>query len=141
MARCYGPVMSGRPRVLHHPAMDNGSAQPAGGRGSKAGVDASKGARAEAEPTGRTRSGDRTRPTLLVNPPTDLRLRTELEATLDERAPATPAELEAMMRPEYPRLVVRARSLEHESIVVWYVYREGFWIPTTGDDAAGGGAR
>ena len=49
----------------------------------------------------------------------------------------SPAELEALVRPEYPRLVVRARSLEHESVVVWYVYREGYWVPATMDEAAG----
>ncbi len=79
----------------------------------------------------------RSRPTLLVNPPTDTRLRQELEAMLDEHAPATPAELQALVHAEYPRLVVRARQLEHESAVVWYVYREGYWVPATKDDAAG----
>jgi len=71
-----------------------------------------------------------------VNPPTDVRLRQTLDLFLDEQAPATPAELEALARSEYPRLVVRARSLEHESMVVWYVYREGYWVPATKDDAA-----
>ena len=85
----------------------------------------------------RSRSGDRSRPTLLVNPPTDARLRETLDAMLDERAPATPAELEALARPMYPRLVVRARSLEHESVVVWYVYREGYWVPAGIDEASG----
>jgi hypothetical protein len=73
-----------------------------------------------------------------VNPPTDARLRETLDAMLDERAPATPAELEALARPMYPRLVVRARSLEHESMIVWYVYREGYWVPATTDEAPGG---
>ena len=85
----------------------------------------------------RSRGGHRSRPTLLVNPPTDARLRQTLDALLDERAPATPADLEALVRPEYPRLVVRARSLEHESVVVWYVYREGFWVPATKDEPTG----
>jgi len=92
----------------------------------------------EPEPGNRSRSGDRSRPTLLVNPPTDARLRETLDTMLDERAPATPAELEALARPEYPRLVVRARSLEHESVVVWYVYREGYWVPASRDETAGG---
>jgi len=38
------------------------------------------------------------------------------------------------MRPEYPRIVVRARLLDHESVVVWYVYREGYWVPAPVDD-------
>jgi hypothetical protein len=83
------------------------------------------------------RGGDRSRPTLLVNPQSDARLRATLDAVLDEHAPGTPAELEALVRPEYPRLVVRARSLEHESVVVWYVYREGYWVPATTDEQAG----
>jgi hypothetical protein len=83
----------------------------------------------------RTRSGDRSRPTLLVNPPTDLRLRATLDEVMEEQAPRTPAELETIVRPVYPRIVVRARSLEHESVVVWYVYREGYWVPSTVDAA------
>src|SRR3954464_12773080 len=108
--------------------------------------------RPEPEGGNRSRSGARSRPTLLVNPPTDTRLRETLETMLDERAPAPgetpetrleerapapPAELEAMVRPQYPRLVVRARSLEHESVVVWYVYREGYWVPASRDEPAG----
>jgi hypothetical protein len=114
--------------------MGNGSAHPAEGDGPQD----RRADRADPGSAGRTRSYDRTRPTLLVNPPSDVRLRRALEATLDEQGPGTPAELEALMRPDYPRLVVRARSLEHESIVVWYVYREGFWVPSTADDASSG---
>jgi len=53
---------------------------------------------------------------------------------MDEVGPGTPPELEALMRPEYPRIVVRARLLDHESVVVWYVYREGYWVPAPVDD-------
>jgi hypothetical protein len=85
----------------------------------------------------RTRGGARSRPTLLVNPPTDSRLRETLDGMLDRHSPGTPAELQALVRPEYPRLVVRARQLEHESVVVWYVYREGYWVPAPKDDGQG----
>ena len=93
--------------------------------------------RSETETPDRTRGGTRSRPTLLVNPPTDNQLRETLDAMLDRHAPATPAELQALVRPEYPRLVVRARQLEHESVVVWYVYREGYWVAAPKDDGSG----
>jgi hypothetical protein len=69
-----------------------------------------------------------------VNPPTDSRLRETLDELLDRHDPETPAELQALARPEYPRLVVRARQLEHESTVVWYVYREGYWVLAPKDE-------
>jgi hypothetical protein len=77
---------------------------------------------------------DPARPTLLVNPPTDTGLREVLDTVLEEQGPATPAELEALVRGRYPRLVVRARSLEHEPVVIWYVYREGYWVPANSDE-------
>ncbi len=91
----------------------------------------------ETEVADRTRDGERSRPTLLVNPPTDSHLRMTLDAMLDRYAPATPAELQALVRPEYPRLVVRARQLEHEPVVVWYVYREGYWVSAAKDEGHG----
>ena len=93
--------------------------------------------RPDADVAGHGRSGDRSRPTLLVNPPTDARLRETLDAMLDEHLPSSPAELQDLVRPHYPRIVVRARQLEHEALVVWYVYREGYWVPATNDDGAG----
>lgn len=112
--------------------MNNGSAQPGSGYLPGAG----RAERPDPGGAGRTRAGDRSRPTLLVNPPSDVTLRATLDRAMDERAPGTPAELEALVRPDYPRIVVRARSLEHESVVVWYVYREGYWVPSTVDDPA-----
>ena len=69
-----------------------------------------------------------------------MRLRATLDRMMDERSPATPSDLEALMRPDYPRIVVRARALEHESVVVWYVYREGYWVPAPVEDVAIAGA-
>jgi hypothetical protein len=114
--------------------MGTGSAHAGPGDDSRSGQKGTD--RLDPDVTDRSRGGDRSRPTLLVNPPTDVRLRRTLDGMLDEQAPATPAELEALARAEYPRLVVRARSLEHESMVIWYVYREGYWVPATTDDAA-----
>jgi hypothetical protein len=123
----YGSMVGG---------MDKGFAEPASGRRH----DTGRSGRQENGGAGRTRSGDRSRPTLLVNPPSDMRLRETLDRTMDERTPGSPSELEALMRPEYPRIVVRARALEHESVVVWYVYREGYWVPAPVEDVAIAGA-
>jgi hypothetical protein len=43
-------------------------------------------------------------------------------------APSQPEELEAMLRDSYPRAVVRPRALSGETLVVWYVYRDGHWV-------------
>jgi len=42
---------------------------------------------------------------------------------------ATPADLQQALRTHHPRAVVHQRELEGERAVVWYVYREGRWIP------------
>lgn len=36
--------------------------------------------------------------------------------------------LQAVLRQNYPRAVVRPRQLEGERDEIWYVYREGAWI-------------
>jgi hypothetical protein len=38
--------------------------------------------------------------------------------------------LQAVLRHNYPRAVVRPRQLEGERSEIWYVYREGSWIPS-----------
>jgi len=40
-----------------------------------------------------------------------------------------PAILQVRLRERYPNAVVRPRELSSESAVVWYVYRDGNWIP------------
>lgn len=68
------------------------------------------------------------RTVLVLNPATDpefTRLATEsLEGV------SAPAELEAALRNTYPKCVVRAREISSEARVVWYVYRDGRWIPS-----------
>jgi hypothetical protein len=34
------------------------------------------------------------------------------------------------LRAEFPDVLVRPRDLAHEPYVVWYVYRDGRWIPS-----------
>ena len=46
-----------------------------------------------------------------------------------------PEDLERQLRRHYPNAVVRSRGLAAEPVDVWYVYRDGSWTPTGGDDA------
>jgi hypothetical protein len=71
------------------------------------------------------------RPTLVTNPARDAAFRDHAEAALQEGQSV--AELQQILRGEYPRAVVRARDLAGERQVVWYVYREGHWVAA--DDA------
>ena len=42
---------------------------------------------------------------------------------------SAPHELEALLRQTFPHAVVRSRGLSGESVEVWYVYRDGVWVP------------
>jgi hypothetical protein len=66
------------------------------------------------------------RPTVVVNPRDDADFQERVQAALDRVA--SPADLQAQLRSQYPLAVVRARSLSHEVIDTWYVYRDGRWI-------------
>jgi hypothetical protein len=70
-----------------------------------------------------------TLPSLVTNPGSDRELRA-LAETLVRDGATTPADLAARLRDRYPRVVVRQRELSDEQLVVWYVYREGLWIPS-----------
>jgi hypothetical protein len=68
------------------------------------------------------------RPTLVVNPSDDdefsdygHRLLTEW-ITLDD--------FRQRLRARYPRAAVHQRELANEAARVWYVYREGRWVPS-----------
>ena len=39
------------------------------------------------------------------------------------------AELERRLRATYPGALVRPRELAFEPFVMWYVYRDGRWVP------------
>lgn len=66
------------------------------------------------------------RPTLVTNPAGDVNFRDAAEAALHEGKSV--ADLQAILRRAYPRAVVRARELDGERPVVWYVYRDGHWV-------------
>jgi hypothetical protein len=62
----------------------------------------------------------------VINPRRDANFVARVEA--DGPSSASPPALEATLRTDYPRAVVRPRQLEGERAEVWYVYREGYWV-------------
>ena len=68
------------------------------------------------------------RPVLVVNPHADEAF-TALAKRLVGNGADTPTALELELRETHPRARVYERSLSAESVVTWYVYREGTWIP------------
>jgi hypothetical protein len=67
------------------------------------------------------------RPVLVLNPRPDGAFVDAAETLLD-RDPPSPEDLQNSLRETYPNAVVRARELSGETIVTWYVFREGHWI-------------
>jgi hypothetical protein len=81
------------------------------------------------------------RPRLVINPSTDADFVALAELIVEGGSTSTD-EFERRLRVDYPRAVVRARQLADELILIWYVYRDGRWIPPdAGGDVTGGGAR
>jgi hypothetical protein len=68
-------------------------------------------------------------PLLVINPRSDEAFARRANRLVEDGI-ATPYELEQELRREHPRAVVRARGLSGEP-PIWYVYREGTWIPST----------
>jgi hypothetical protein len=71
--------------------------------------------------------GASTRPVLIVNPATDRHFAAESERQLDAGAYDLEA-FEVRLRRRYPQAVVHPRELSGESMIVWYVYRDGRWM-------------
>lgn len=71
------------------------------------------------------------RPAFVVNPIDDEAFASQVEAAYDQGA-RTPSDLQAGLRTRYPRAVVRRRGLSAELVDVWYVYRDGHWVPSGG---------
>ncbi len=69
--------------------------------------------------------------TLVVNPRADQQFVALAEATVADGV-IEPLELQSRLRQDYPEAVVRARELDGEAQSIWYVYRDGHWIPATG---------
>jgi len=68
-------------------------------------------------------------PTLVLNPRSDQELAEAAERVVRDGARTT-MDLAAGLRERYPSVVVRERSLSGETTAVWYVFREGSWIPS-----------
>ena len=65
---------------------------------------------------------------LVLNPRDDPRFVGLAEAIVADGIGA-PAELQTRLRQAYPNAIVRARELDGEAQSIWYVYRDGHWIP------------
>jgi hypothetical protein len=68
------------------------------------------------------------RPQLVLNPTDDADFRS-LATTLVEGGASTPTILQEQLRALHPEAIVRPRELAGESADVWYVYRDGRWVP------------
>ena len=66
-------------------------------------------------------------PRLVVNPSTDAEFNGFARDILDDGV-VSATEFERRLRVVYPRAVVHARLLSGEPILVWYVYRDGYWV-------------
>jgi hypothetical protein len=66
------------------------------------------------------------RPILVPNPRSDRSFVTYIDHLSREEL-STATALEARLREQFPRAVVRARGLSGEDVTMWYVYRDGHW--------------
>jgi hypothetical protein len=68
-------------------------------------------------------------PALFLNPTDDSEFAAEVERAMGEGI-VEAADLQKRLRAAYPRALVRPRGLANEPFVVWYVYRDGHWVPS-----------
>lgn len=68
-------------------------------------------------------------PALFLNPTDDAEFAAEVERAMREGI-VEAADLQKRLRAAYPRALVRPRGLANEPFVVWYVYRDGHWVPS-----------
>jgi hypothetical protein len=68
-------------------------------------------------------------PALFLNPTDDAEFAAEVERARGEGI-VDAADLERRLRKSYPSVLVRPRGLANEPFVVWYVYRDGHWVPS-----------
>ncbi len=67
-------------------------------------------------------------PLLITNPADDSEFGRVAHALLADGR--SPSDLERALRERYPAAVVHPRVLSGERSAVWYVYREGKWLPS-----------
>lgn len=75
--------------------------------------------------------------TLVLNPRLDTGFVAIAKALVSDGV-ASPGELQERLRKHYPNAVVRARELDSEAFTIWYVYRDGHWVPGPGMAPGGG---
>lgn len=81
-------------------------------------------------------AGPGAEPTLVLNPDDDEEFAASAWGLVAEGAMTAP-QLEAGLRQTYSNARVRRRELSGEAVEVWYVYREGHWIPREGSGGGG----
>jgi hypothetical protein len=69
---------------------------------------------------------------LVVNPRTDDSFVQFVRDQVDGLRDEDPLSLQFRLRERHPAATVHARLLSSEPSIVWYVYRDGRWIPSTG---------
>lgn len=68
------------------------------------------------------------RPLLILNPRDDTAF-TGFAEELVAADGVTAADLQQQLRARYPLATVRPRDLSSERTTIWYVYRDGHWVP------------
>lgn len=66
-------------------------------------------------------------PMLILSPPDDHAFVAASRAAVG--IGSSPAQLELALRVLYPHAIVRRRELIGERFTIWYVYRDGHWVP------------
>jgi hypothetical protein len=67
-------------------------------------------------------------PLMILNPREDQSFVAFVEQ-LEAVGYPTPQAMQAALRERYPHGVVRRRELSAEATYVWYIYRDGHWVP------------
>ena len=67
--------------------------------------------------------------TLVINPRSDSAFVSTVERESEEAS--DPLTLQSRLRALYPDAHVRPRLLDGEPAEMWYVYRDGHWVPST----------
>jgi len=73
------------------------------------------------------------KPTLVVFPWSD-EVFSKFAHLLVDHGAFTPVEMQRRLRSAYPAATVHARELSGEPVEIWYVYRDGRWLPDGGRD-------
>jgi hypothetical protein len=79
-------------------------------------------------------------PTLVVNPADDQVFAAFAQLVVDHGTSSI-TDFQRRLRTVYPSATVHARELAGETLLVWYVYRNGHWVRPTRLDAEGSASR